>query len=413
MRGVAVSSLLVALVVAGASHARGDSVFVGPREITGQITAETSESIVLRVGAGTITIPRRDVTRVVHEDEVSSLLNEARVLARSSDRAGLECFDRAIALLRGKGANESADAALAERAALTARLSAKEIQYASRTHTPISPVSLGPAARHDFAEERDASPASVERLRALGRTLLNGDALREGSPSYDPSWSRVDLTHFIVFHQLGDRFQNTDLQTYENARDQALSRLGIPESDIVQKQVPLILFRDKRTFVSAGANAWAAGETVPLSSTCRLIATYPGQEDVVLPHEITHALIANGRRQSWAEEGVAMYAEPDDSRERRRISAARLVASGKWMPLGTFLAAATFDHDAPSREISAFYSESCVVFQKLVDATGSVKQALDLAKQIATAGVDAALHDASLSSAEDLDTEIRTKLANP
>src|SRR5271155_4526515 len=80
----------------GPSVVRADTIVVNGRTLKGEIVEETSDKVVLRSGAGTISIPRRQITSIVHDDPASTLLDEARALARNGDRAALEVFARAI-----------------------------------------------------------------------------------------------------------------------------------------------------------------------------------------------------------------------------------------------------------------------------------------------------------------------------
>src|SRR5581483_9338490 len=102
--------LLIAapLLVAGVAYA--DVVVVGKREIRGEIVEETDDTVRLKVGDGYLTFEKKNVKEIRREEELETLVGEARLIAKTLDAKALPIFDRAIELARKKGQNERADA---------------------------------------------------------------------------------------------------------------------------------------------------------------------------------------------------------------------------------------------------------------------------------------------------------------
>jgi len=86
-----VAALVVGLGLSGYAWAQRKDC----GELKGEIAEETSDHVVLRMGAGTITIARRDITRIVHDTEADHRheiqhrsMDQARVTAEGPRRRG-------------------------------------------------------------------------------------------------------------------------------------------------------------------------------------------------------------------------------------------------------------------------------------------------------------------------------------
>jgi hypothetical protein len=542
--------LLLALVAtsAFAGSARADSVFIGQRELHGEIAEETSDHVVLRTGSGTITIPRKVITKVVHEEEAATLLNEARALARNLDVTALDLFDRAIELLKKKGDTDGAQAAAKERVKLAARLDhekqkraapeadpaeladgslfllardREEVAILVRAHdegdksagnragvklnelalrhvadlearwavgcfalardldetnakyyydaetrarrkacgaaiqaqdAKIALAAIAPLVKDQpkdphvaYLEARslevagrpadaklayrralesvtipDVADLPLDLLREFTRMLLRGEPPKDGSPGFGPSWTRLETAHFIVYHQLGELFRDDEVKFFEDARDQALVRLGFAESDVDKLgKVPLFFFADQKAYTAAGGERWAGGHAQHAEledGTCFMICTFPGRRSsdaATIPHEIAHVFLRAGLPgldlPVWANEGAAMHCEPDEFQARRRAYASRLFELNRWVKLGDFFARVTLDPNSDLDSVRAFYGESYVAFDEVGELAGGVKPALKLAVRMVRKGADPALKELG-TSADALDEKLRAKL---
>lgn len=99
--------------------ARGDVVHLtNGREIPGRVVSEDADQVVVKTGAGRLTLRRSEVARVEREGEARTLLREARQAASAGDAAtARRLFDAAA----GAGDPEVATIAAREREALAAR----------------------------------------------------------------------------------------------------------------------------------------------------------------------------------------------------------------------------------------------------------------------------------------------------
>lgn len=529
--------------------ARADSVFIGQRELHGEIAEETTANVVLRTGSGRITIPRKEITKIVHEEEAETLLHEGRALARNRDRKALELFDRAVVAFRKRGDADGAAVAAKERVKLASRLDREttplvpagddgalsadgslfllqkdkeDVQIFVQAHSEgdksagsrggskLEELALKHLSEFEprwavgcFALARDLDETKAKyffeceaaaRLRACGaavrardarlalaaiapvvkerpkdphvaylegraleiaarpaeaarsyrraldgveipgladlpndllcvfaRMRITGSPPREGSPGFGTSWTRVESDHFVVYHQLGDMFRDDEVRFFESSRDRALVRLELAEADVATMgRLPLFLFKDKAAYTQGGGDTWAGGHAQSgelEDGLYHLVCTFPGRrttDSAVIPHELAHVFVREAFPDLvlpvWANEGVAMYCEPEDYRDQRRTTAARLFDLGRWRPVGELLARATLDR-SDDATISAFYTESCVVFETLVEMTGGVKPALRLASRMARKGVEQALKELGLST-DAIDAKVRAKLGH-
>ena len=164
--------LILLLVLAGLAYA--DVVVVGKREIRGEVVEENDEHVKIRVpGVGVMTIPRGQVKEVRHEDELETLVGEARALSKTLDAKGLALFDRAIELATKKGDAERAAGLKKERSSLASRLEKQAAREASAA--PGSPTSEDARASADdpFLLEID-----LEEVRVFVNGYREGDRAR-------------------------------------------------------------------------------------------------------------------------------------------------------------------------------------------------------------------------------------------
>jgi hypothetical protein len=546
-------SSAVALVVVGGAlllpHlATADVVVVGKREIHGDIAEETTDTISIRVGDGLVLIPRKQVTAIRREEEVASLVGQARSLGKTHDPKALVLYDKAIAASRKKGDEPGAVALQKERIALASKLDkAPEVRVAKRTSTwkgqpsaedmflleadleqvrvyvkafkegdlksarvgaakltelgnghvaakearwavgcfklarEIDPedakrlwtaeraarlAACGMAVRlhdgiiaagaiapvvkespkdahvaylegraeeslthHDLASlafkralegsnvpNEDSLP--VDWLRELARQRAAGYDLKPGSAGYGLQWRRAESSHFVVYHELEDDFDEGSVQAYEDARSEAFVRLGFSESDVPNLgKVPLFMFKSQDNYIAGGGMQWAAAHVSSLrleDGDARTIYAFPGRraDKNTIQHELAHVIVDEALPdlvlQKWAAEGVATYAEQDVSRAHRHMELGRALEAGLAPPLRQYLSRASVD-ESSTEAVSRFYAEAEVVFEMLVDKAGGVKPALEVAERIGRKGVDEGLREIN-TDVDALEAQLRADL---
>jgi hypothetical protein len=99
----------------------------------------------------------------------------------------------------------------------------------------------------------------------------------------------------------------------------------------------------------------------------------PNTLDAVLPHETTHVVLAGqfGKQQvpRWADEGMAVLAEPKDKVDLHRRNLARCYRDGLLLGIGELMQLA--DYPQP-RQIGAFYAQSVSLVEYLSQQRGPV-----------------------------------------
>jgi hypothetical protein len=164
--------LIVLLVLASLAYA--DVVVVGKREIRGEVVEENDEHVKIRVrGVGVMTIPRAQVKEVRHEDELETVIGEARALSKTLDAKGLSLFDRAIELATKKGDADRAAGLRKERSSLASRLEKQAAREAATAPSSSSSEDARASADDPFLLEAD-----LEEVRVFVNGYREGDKAR-------------------------------------------------------------------------------------------------------------------------------------------------------------------------------------------------------------------------------------------
>ena len=104
-----------------------------------------------------------------------------------------------------------------------------------------------------------------------------------------------------------------------------------------------------------------------------LRADHPSLVDAVLPHEVTHVVLADlfPTRQipRWADEGMAVLSEPDAEQDLRAADLTEPLASGRFFKVGDLL---TMDY--PENQYWALYYAQCVSLTRFLVEQGTPAQ---------------------------------------
>lgn len=93
--------------------------------------------------------------------------------------------------------------------------------------------------------------------------------------------------------------------------------------------------------------------------------------EYVLPHELTHAVLASALGHAmprWADEGAAMLSESESQKLRQKLVARQLIATGDMIPLRQLFQMADYP-DSKSR-LHAFYAQSLTLTEFLISRGG-------------------------------------------
>ncbi len=121
-----------------------------------------------------------------------------------------------------------------------------------------------------------------------------------------------------------------------------------------------------------------------------LRADHPGLETAILPHEVTHIvlvdLFSEQQIPRWADEGMAVLAEPVSEQSRRASELARPLAEGKLFELNKLMAM-----DYPDgKHWPLYYAQSISLTRFLVEQ-GSPAQFIQFVRDTQRQGIEAAL----------------------
>ena len=116
---------------------------------------------------------------------------------------------------------------------------------------------------------------------------------------------------------------------------------------------------------NGGASRFNYDSGKVLSQSMRVEETLEGVLVGVLPHEMTHIVLAHaiGRQvPRWADEGAACLAEDEVSRRQREQRQKECLAGARIMPLARLFVMRDYPPDIP-----AFYAQSCAVAKFLIE----------------------------------------------
>jgi hypothetical protein len=129
---------------------------------------------------------------------------------------------------------------------------------------------------------------------------------------------------------------------------------------------------------SPGARSWSAGHAARLRSddeVIRAIYLFPGDglEDRAR-HEIAHIVVGDALDDAplpaWANEGAAIWAEGEGSREARRQNWLALRARGQLQPLRESLGQMLMPLGSDTQEVLRFYTQAAANFAGIAAAAG-------------------------------------------
>ncbi len=198
-------------------------------------------------------------------------------------------------------------------------------------------------------------PALAERAGAVAESARTAQAVRWGSTAAGTSWS-----------------PRCDLYLYPTARQYA-DATGQPER-------------------SPGISTMSTNEVKVLSRRMSLRADNPLLLTATLPHEVTHIVLADlfvaQQIPRWADEGLAVLAEPATEQRRRQADLKEPLDGGRVFKVGQLM---TMDYPAPE-DWPLFYAQSVSLTQFLVEQ-GPPRRFIQFVRDSQRQGAEAALRD--------------------
>jgi hypothetical protein len=274
---------------------------------------------------------------------------------------------------------------------------------------PISPSEPAPAERglRGEGDERSPSPRRGEGRGEGGSesSPAPSSALRAPSPQGGEgdaslAWQVHETANFRIHHcdpALAERAG----AVAESARTAQAQRWGsTARSTAWSPRCELYLYPTAKQYAEAtgqperspGISTMSTNEVRVLSRRMSLRADNPLLLTATLPHEVTHIVLADlfVARQipRWADEGLAVLAEPAAEQHRRQADLKEPLDGGRVFKVGQLM---TMDYPAPE-DWPLFYAQSVSLTQFLVEQ-GPPQRFIQFVRDSQRHGAEAALRD--------------------
>ena len=270
-----------------------------------------------------------------------------------------------------------------------------------------------PQPKSDKLVVRGSAPdESEEQTRRFPR--LFGKA-REDAPSRpdepgpaDPSpaaawngeWQVHETPNFRIFHADG-RMAESVAQAAERVRAAQAKRWG---SSALERpwtaRCEIYLYPDGKAFAKAtgqpedspGFSTMESDRKQITSRKVLLHADQPKLLAAILPHEVTHVVVADlfivQQIPRWADEGIAVLAEPDAEQTLRAGDLRESLASGQVIDLSQLMSTDTPE----AKDWSLYYAQSVSLTRFLVEQA-TPEQLIQFVQESGREGTEAALRD--------------------
>ncbi len=230
-----------------------------------------------------------------------------------------------------------------------------------------------------------AAPPSLpssDKVRAAGPAAVDGDALSRPvtvTHRIEDDWWVAETSNFVIRHHHARTFIEKAARAAERTREVQVRRWFGAAGDTWKPRCEIYFYADPEEFSQAtGAPPMAPGltriegEGDRVWGRCIHLHGDPAELlRAVLPHEVTHAVLAGrfgARVPRWADEGMAVLSEPRDRVEAHLRFLPRWRQEGRLLPLRRLLD----QEDYPDpRSWGSFYAQSVSLVDFLVDAKGA------------------------------------------
>ncbi len=269
-----------------------------------------------------------------------------------------------------------------------------------------------PPAGQSGSPESAPAPGSDQPLSLPGDLSRAGDQARASStpraaqgddppsPSGRIGWQVHETASFRIYHrdpELAERAATVA----EATRSAQCKRWGSPAAGSAwSPRCELYLYPDGRSYAEATGQPEASpgissmannGERV-LSRRMSLRADNPRLLTATLPHEVTHIVMADlfvaRMIPRWADEGIAVLAEPASEQHRRQADLKGPLDGGRVFDLGRLM---SMDYPEP-KDWRLFYAQSVSLTRYLVDQ-GPPERFIQFVRDSQRLGAEAALRD--------------------
>ncbi len=277
-----------------------------------------------------------------------------------------------------------------------------------------------PAARSNKVTVRGSSPDEPPAARGPGAMIpANASPAPQPSPAPTPmpmtpiAWSRqpVESANFVVIHVEKDRaLAERAVREAEATREAQVKRWGAG-SEAWTPRCEIILFPTARDFAretlqppdSPGVSTMGMTGGKIVLRRVNLRTDHPAMVSAILPHEVTHVVLADlfpeQQIPRWADEGMAVLAEPRSEQATRAADLDEPLRSGRVFRAGDLMSMTQY----PKPEFWSLYYAQSVSLTRFLVETGSPAQFIRFVQQSQQTGIEPALKQVySISSFAEL-----------
>jgi hypothetical protein len=221
----------------------------------------------------------------------------------------------------------------------------------------------------------------------------------ERAPAPKPESGTLQTVNFTIKYsdrELAERVA----KAAEEARETQIRRWSDPSKPIPvwTSKCEIHLYPNSETFgretgqrpESAGFSAMSMSEGKVVARRINLRGDHPNVVRAVLPHEVTHVVLADlfpdKQIPRWADEGIAVLAEPAKEQALRASDLDEPLAAGK-----LFAPHDLFRMDYPENEAWALYYAQSVSMTRFLVEAGTPVQFIRFVRESQTTGAEAAL----------------------
>jgi hypothetical protein len=226
-----------------------------------------------------------------------------------------------------------------------------------------------------------------------------------GDPSpaavWNGEWQVHETPNFRIFHADG-RMAESVAQAAESVRAAQAKRWGSValERPWTTARCEIYVYPDGKSFAKAtgqpedspGFSTMESDRKQITSRKVLLHADQPKLLAAILPHEVTHVVVADlfivQQIPRWADEGIAVLAEPDTEQTLRADDLRESLASGQVFDLSQLMSTDTPE----AKDWSLYYAQSVSLTRFLVEQ-GTPEQLIQFVRESGRKGTEAALRD--------------------
>lgn len=262
-----------------------------------------------------------------------------------------------------------------------------------------APVLRG-AQPDDSTAPADSARPAIRPVsnREIAPTTLNatGDVGRQGAPV--GNWLVWETPSFRILHS-DETLAKSVARIAEATRDSQIRRwtgtaaqaAWSPRCDIyIYPSAALFAQMTGQPEPSPGFSTMGLNAGQVVARRVNLRADHPNILKAILPHEVTHVVLADlfttKQIPRWADEGMAVLAEPDNEQELRAADLAEPLRSGRLFRVADLL---TMDYP-DGRYWALYYAQSVSLTRYLVE-TGSPAKLVEFLRAVQGSNLDSEL----------------------